>query len=142
MTVMLVDDDPIEGELLAVAARREGVAVALDQRTDGEGALARLGALALQQDLPDVLLLDVNMPMMTGPEFLQRVRADGRIGTVPVIAYSSSRLAVDVQRMREGACTAYLEKPGDLGGLRDMLRELLAWWAEGAELRADLLKSA
>lgn len=142
LRVMLVDDDPIEGELFGVSIRRDRLDVAVEQFQDAEAALAALEVRALRQDLPDVLLLDVNMPGMNGFEFLSRLRSDGRVGYLPVIAYTSSSLRPDIDRMRSGSCAAYLQKPADFEGLRGLVHDLVRWLREGAELQKDLLQSA
>jgi CheY-like chemotaxis protein len=84
-------------------------------------------ALALLADgaLPDVVLLDVQMPELDGWETLGRLRADPRTATLPVVLCTVKGLPEDALRGWSLGCDAYLGKPFDIAGLVDELTTVL-----------------
>jgi two-component system cell cycle response regulator DivK len=66
---------------------------------------------------PDLLLLDMNLPDGSGLELLARLRADPRLGSLPVIAVTAHAMHGDRQRFIDAGCDAYVAKPIDRGAL-------------------------
>jgi CheY-like chemotaxis protein len=73
---------------------------------DGEAALAALGG-----GLPDLVVLDINMPVLDGVETLRRLRAAGATRTVPVVVFSTGREEVAVQTCKRLGVVDYVQKP-------------------------------
>jgi CheY-like chemotaxis protein len=109
-TVLVVDDDEMVRESLALALELEGYATV--RACDGIDALLALRTGAR----PDVILLDLEMPLMPGWEFRERQLADPDLATIPVVVVSSSPRAVSADRR--------LQKPFDLDALLRVVREL------------------
>jgi CheY-like chemotaxis protein len=86
-------------------------ATRLDFVDDGKAALQHLNAAQEAGDPYDVLLLDMNMPVMSGYEAAQRLRATGE--TIPIIALTASAMLGDRERCLEAGCNAYVPKPID-----------------------------
>ncbi|TCM01167.1 response regulator transcription factor [Sphingomonas sp. PP-CC-3G-468] len=82
--ILIVDDDPHIRDLLAFALGRAGMRVA--EAGDGEAALA-----AVQQDVPDLMILDINMPRLDGLDLCRRLRASGGAQARLPILFLSSR---------------------------------------------------
>ena len=82
--VLVVDDDDDVRETLALILESEGHRVSL--AADGRAALARLDA----GDMPDVMLLDLRMPVMTGWDVVEALRNDGRLQRLSVVICTSS----------------------------------------------------
>jgi CheY-like chemotaxis protein len=110
--VLLVEDDP--GDVMLV---RE--ALADDDRVN-EIRVAGDGVQALEQlhdpefSLPDLILLDLNLPRMDGRELLARLKADPRLGRIPVVVLTTSQAQSDIIRSYELHANAYISKPVDL----------------------------
>ena len=114
--VLVVDDDPAIREALDRALRLEGFEVAT--RPDGSAALA-----TVEEAPPDVMVLDVMMPGLTGVEVVRRLRADGY--DLPICVLSArDELADRVEGLRAGA-DDYLVKPFELEELVARLHALL-----------------
>jgi CheY-like chemotaxis protein len=102
--VLCADDDRDILALVALRLERAGYRVA--QAVDGEQALSL--ARELQ---PDVLVLDVMMPRMTGTEVVAALRADTETARLPVVLLSARAQDADVARGLEAGADAYLAKP-------------------------------
>jgi len=114
--VLVVDDEAQVRDVIGRLAGRLGYRVR--QASDGEAGLARV-----REARPDLILLDLVMPGMNGPQFLARLRADHP--TLPVVivtSYPDSELMVEASRH---APLLLLAKPIDLGALERTLRSVL-----------------
>jgi EAL domain-containing protein (putative c-di-GMP-specific phosphodiesterase class I)/DNA-binding NarL/FixJ family response regulator len=136
--ILIADDDPGIRLLLDTALRREGFDTVL--AANGREALARL------QDNPiEVLLLDVQMPILDGLRTLREIRASDRLRTLPVILITGSGAESDRIRGLEGGADDYLAKPIAVKELaarvRTQVRGRRAWTRElerGREARRKL----
>jgi len=113
--VLLAEDDPAISEPLARALRREGYEV--DVRADGQSALD--GA----QDSPDLLILDLGLPVMDGLEVCRRLRASGY--AVPVLILTARADEVDTVVGLDAGADDYVTKPFRLAELLARTRALL-----------------
>jgi len=104
-TILLVEDDVDLVELVTHWLEREGYLVR--SVADGRDALARLAS----DPLPDLVLLDVMIPHVTGFEVLQKMRAEARTRALPVVVMTSFSRERDVARGRELGANDYIIKP-------------------------------
>jgi len=89
-------------------------------------AVDGLSALALvQQEPPDLILLDINIPGLNGLELARRLKGDPALAAIPLIATTANVLRGDRERCLEAGCDEYLPKPLDVRELQMMLRSYL-----------------
>ena len=126
LRVYLVEDDADHAMIIGRAIREVGPQTEVYAAEDGEAALA-----ALRQDeaLPDLILLDINMPGLSGFDVLARLKADPRLARVPVVMLTSSELPADVARAYELGASGYISKPSYLHDVRAVLGNTLLYWA-------------
>jgi adenylate cyclase len=117
---LVVDDAPDIRLLADLVLSMAGFAVTA--ASSGREALRLLAA----DDLPDIVLLDVQMPDVDGWETLSRVRADPRTADLPVVLCTVKGLPEDTLRGWSLGCDGYIGKPFDIAGLVDELRGVLA----------------
>jgi len=79
----------------------------------------------IRQERPDLILLDINIPGISGLEIARLVKADEALSAIPVIATTANVLIGDRERCLEAGCDAYLPKPLDVRELQDVLRSYL-----------------
>ncbi|MFT7623459.1 MAG: chemotaxis family two-component system response regulator Rcp1, partial [Myxococcota bacterium] len=91
--ILLVEDSPSDRELTGLAFKRARIANQLTTAEDGEHALE---VLAEASELPDLILLDLNMPGMDGRELLKHLKADPKYASIPVVILTSSVNETDV----------------------------------------------
>jgi CheY-like chemotaxis protein len=116
--VLIVDDDPLQLRLVSVALAQEGYD--LDTTLSGTGALK-----LAQKRRPDLILLDVNLPDMSGIEVLQRLKASPQCSGVPVVMLTgNSERQVVLDCMQAGAIS-FVVKPVDRVVLTSRLSEFI-----------------
>ena len=81
-------------------------------------------ALKLLEDMvPDIILLDVNIPGIHGLDLARMIKEDARLAQVPLIATTANVLVGDKERCLEAGCDEYLPKPLDIRQLRQVMRD-------------------
>ena len=116
--VLIVDDDPMSRELLADAlSPSEFQVVAVADGIEGLRILENL--------LPSVMLVDIQMPYMDGFEFLAKVREDPKFATVPMVAVTAYAMVNDASRILKRGFDQYLSKPVPVKTLRQTITRLL-----------------
>lgn len=83
---------------------------------------------------PDLILLDLNLPKLSGHEVLAKLKADPRTMRIPVIVLTSSRAETDVRRAYDSHANAYLKKPSSLDGLLSAAQDITNFWVRTATL--------
>lgn len=126
----VVEDSDEDFEALERMLRRAAPGVRLERFERGEQMLAALGGPPdrARAEWPSVLIVDLNLPTLSGLETLGRVRSDERLRMLPVVVLSGSRRQEDVDAAYSAGANAYVAKPVDARELDAMLRSLLDWW--------------
>ncbi|MFA5942939.1 MAG: response regulator [Candidatus Thermoplasmatota archaeon] len=134
---LLVEDNPQDARLLQEAFRETEVRPEVIHCLNAEKAWKTLqeGLKAPATHLPNLILLDLNLPGTSGHEFLERMRGVPLLERLPVIILSSSQHQVDVQRARGNQAAAYMAKPLTMDGYVALANDLVTLWADG-RLRA------
>jgi two-component system phosphate regulon response regulator PhoB len=117
-TVLVVDDDRDIRELIALRLRQLDIDVHV--AGDGEAGLAAVRSL-----LPDLVLLDWMMPVLSGIEVCVAVRANPDTAEIPVILLTAKAQEADVERGLAAGADAYIRKPFSLAELTDRVRGFL-----------------
>jgi signal transduction histidine kinase/CheY-like chemotaxis protein len=120
-TIVYVDDHAPNLDLVQqiIAASRPGLSIRT--ATDGEA-----GSELIDESPPDLLLLDLNLPDMTGEQLLRRVRNRDATAELPVLILSSDSTSRDVMRLLRTGADAYLTKPFEQSQLLSVVDRLLA----------------
>jgi CheY-like chemotaxis protein len=137
--ILLVEDNPADVKITQRALKESGVPAELLVVRDGQEAvdyLLRQGSHAADSfwRRPDLILLDLNLPRLTGREVLDRVRATPHLRAVPVVVLTTSRLQEDVLQLYAAGANTYIEKPHDFARLVEVLRTIQRYWLEIAVL--------
>lgn len=127
--IVLVEDSAGDARLVEEALEDAGVEVRLDRAQDGDAALALLAEDADEARLlPDLVLLDLNLPGTSGLDVLRQVRADPRLQSVPVIVLSTSAAEGDVTSAYELGANSYVVKPVGFEDFLAAVRTIEAFW--------------
>lgn len=125
--ILLVEDNPGDAQLVRMAFAEALPSARVSVVTDGEAALARLRDTS-PPTLPDLLLLDLNLPRLSGHEVLEEIRADAALRRLPVVVLSSSEAEADVTRSYELGANSHVAKPGDVDALFALAETLARYW--------------
>lgn len=80
------------------------------------------------EDLPALIILDLNLPLINGPEVLQSIRANPLTRFLPVVVMSSSSEPEDIRTSYLFGCNSYIPKPLDFTQLQNFAREIILYW--------------
>ena len=116
---LVIDDDMDDRELFTEALASVDPVIVCDQATDGAEALQRLTAKEIGQ--PDIIFLDINMPVMNGWQFLTRLKKDDIYKDIPVIVYSTSSNLKDKRIADDLGALCFITKPHAFGRSKNML---------------------
>lgn len=108
--VFIADDDEDDRLLFQEVIKELPYLVHLSVARDGEVALKVLNAMT---DLPDVLFLDLNMPIKNGLECLQEIKESVRLKKLPVVIFSTSSYPSNINRVYDAGAHLYIRKPND-----------------------------
>jgi two-component system, response regulator len=130
--VLLADDNVTDAELTTHALEQGGVLGNIVWVQDGEAALAyvfRTGQFAQRPaGNPRLMLLDLHMPKIDGPEVLARIKADPITRSIPVVIMSSSDQDSDMARSYARHANSYIVKPVDFREFTDQFACLGKYW--------------
>ncbi|QRO02939.1 response regulator [Archangium violaceum] len=134
--LLLVEDSDPDAEALLRVARRMPLFAPVVRVRDGESALDYLYRRGAYVDAPRpvLVLLDLNMPGIGGQEVLSQLKADPELRSLPVIIFSNSSLAQDVDGAYAGGANSYLFKPGGSEEMQEAARALECFWFSAALL--------
>jgi chemotaxis family two-component system response regulator Rcp1 len=136
LEILLVEDNPADVRLVRDAFEEIHAHRHLNIASDGEEALNFLFRRGAHINAPrvDLVLLDLNLPLMNGHAVLREIRAHADTRLLPVIILSSSNARKDVQQAYELHANGYIKKPLDLDGTYKAIGSLNTFWLDVAEL--------
>jgi CheY-like chemotaxis protein len=132
--ILLVEDNISDAELTIRELNKFNMANNLFHAKNGEEALdfifatGKFASLRDVQSTPKVVLLDIQMPKVSGIEVLQKIKADPRTKAMPVVVLTSSRESPDVQKCYALGANSYIVKPVNFEGFAQAIKNLGYYW--------------
>ena len=117
-TILYVEDNELNRKIVRDLLRR--TSYRLIEAPDGEAGVA-----AAREQRPDLILMDLQLPKVSGIEATRALRAEPSTAATPIIAITSFALSGDEQRAKEAGASAYLAKPFSPFDLLTMIRKLV-----------------
>jgi two-component system response regulator len=132
-TILLVEDNRSDEELTLRAFKKGKITNRIDVVRDGAEAVDYLFARGAYEtrdvnDLPQVVVLDLNLPKIGGLEVLRQIRADSRTKLLPVVILTSSKQDRDLFASYEGGANSFVVKPVDFTQFSDAIQQLGLYW--------------
>ena len=121
--ILLVEDNEMNRDMLSRRLTRRGFQVLL--AADGEEAVA-----LARGERPDLVLMDLSLPVLDGWEATRRLKAAPETGGIPVLALTAHAMSTDRDKALEAGCDDYDTKPIDMPRLLDKIERLLAGGAD------------
>lgn len=122
MVVLYAEDDPEDIEVFCEAIRTIDSKIVCQTVTDGINLFAFLENTIV---LPDLIFLDINMPLMNGRDCLIRLKNSKDYQAIPVIMYTTSTRAIDRDELKRLGASDYFIKPSTFSEIYELLRDVL-----------------
>jgi CheY-like chemotaxis protein len=124
--ILLVEDDQVDKMTVVRALKEIHVTNPLVHRENGEDAVNYLQEAT--SDKPCIILLDLNMPIMNGIEFLKMVKNDDQLKRIPVVVLTTSEEQQDKVNSFDLGVAGYMAKPVDYRQFVEVMRSIDAYW--------------
>ena len=133
-TILLVEDNDADADLVSEMIQERlkcGIIVA----KDGEQAIKIVKESGEKGGvLPDLILLDLNLPKVSGMEVLKAVKSDADSRRIPVLIFTSSGAERDILACYDLNANCYIQKPSDLNRYMNVIDNLNSFWIEKVKL--------
>lgn len=128
--ILLIEDNPGDVQLTREALKEAKIAINLSVANDGLEAMKMLHREApySSRALPDLVLLDLNMPRMDGREVLRRIKTDDNLKHIPVVILTTSAAEKDILQAYGLHANCYITKPVEFDPFMDIVKSIEAFW--------------
>ena len=137
LQIALADDDEDDRQLFLKAMGNLKISTELSLFEDGQQLMDYLHSSL--QDLPEVIFLDLNMPIKGGMECLKEMRNDSRFNDIMIAIYSTSSSERDIEETFINGANIFINKPNDFGKLKESIAKVieLNWQYQTSQLDKD-----
>lgn len=126
--IVFVEDNPKDALIIQRILKKEQLTDSIVWLKDGEIAVKSL--VEKEEYVPNLILLDVKLPKLTGLEVLKKIRNHAAINYVPIIMLSSSDEIMDIREAYRNGANGYTLKPQTHQGTKEMLHSVVSFWLE------------
>jgi two-component system cell cycle response regulator DivK len=116
--ILLVEDQEMNRDMLSRRLKKRGYEVSI--AVDGAEGVEKA-----RTEAPDLILMDMSLPVMDGWEATRTIKADETMRSIPVVALTAHAMSTDREKALEAGCDAYETKPVELPRLLSTIEELL-----------------
>ena len=126
VNIVMIEDDEGHARLIEKNIRRAGISNDIRHFTDGTTALDYLfnAPDGPSQNGPCMVLLDLNLPDMSGTQILEKIKQDHRLHRTPVVVLTTTDDKIEIQRCYDLGCNVYITKPVNYESFADAIRQL------------------
>jgi len=126
MEILLVEDNPTDARLIQEVFKRGNIDVNIYVVTDGLEAMKYLGkeGAYLSKPVPDLILLDLNLPKMDGKTVLKEIKRDKKFNYIPIIILTTSKSEADITQAYNLKADGYLTKTFDVDRFITMAKSI------------------
>ncbi|MCP4746500.1 MAG: response regulator [Desulfobacteraceae bacterium] len=134
--VLLVEDNEDDIELTLEALKESKLHMKIHVVTDGISAMAFLRRDGEHSDKPrpDLIFLDLNLPLMDGREVLKQIKADQNLASIPVVVLTTSEDEEDILKAYELHANCYVTKPVDFIKFSELIKQIEGFWLQLVKL--------
>jgi CheY-like chemotaxis protein len=135
--VLFVDDDSDESYLFNEALEHSGLQIELSQARNGNDLLNVL----VDQPIPDLIFMDINMPYKDGFEALAEIKNREEYNKIPVVIYSTTKNSESINKCYEKGANLFIVKPNDFDGMVSVVKKVFTvdWKNPGKRSREEFV---
>ena len=122
--IVMIEDDHGHARLIEKNIRRANISNAIEHFADGSSALEHLFSEKVLNNGPLLILLDLNLPDMSGTDILEKIKSDERLRRAPVVILTTTDDKVEIKRCYDLGCNVYITKPVEYESFSDAIRQL------------------
>lgn len=137
INLLYVEDDEADVDFVQTALRQTNCrGFSIHVVADGEEALKFFGRdeKFKHMPMPQIVLLDLNLPKIGGKELLRRLKATENLKRIPVVILSTSSVERDVNEAYALGASGYVTKPDNFDGYKEVMKQMHDYWTEVCEL--------
>ncbi|MFK8104542.1 MAG: response regulator [Saprospiraceae bacterium] len=136
VNILLIEDNPGDVRLTQEAFKESKVAITLSVTMDGVEAIKFLKKedQYSNEQTPDLILLDLNLPKRDGREVLQEIKTDDQLKRIPVVVLTTSNAEQDILKSYNLHVNCYINKPVDFDKFFDIIQKIEDFWLTTAIL--------
>ena len=128
--ILIADDDTDDVQLTRDCFLENNLAVDINEVSDGQILIDHLKGINSEKKLPQLILLDLNMPRKSGLEALEELKQDSALRKIPVVIFSTSRATKDIEKAYELGASCFVNKPNTFEEWCDKMGKLGKFWIE------------
>lgn len=134
--ILMVDDNPADIDLTSEVLAQSKGHFHVNAVNDGVEAISYLRRQGKYADapVPDLVVLDLNLPRKDGCEVLSNIKSDPALAKIPVVIFTTSQASSDITRSYKLGANCYLRKPGNLPEFVAVVRSMAEFWLGFATL--------
>ncbi|MDQ1469465.1 MAG: hypothetical protein QOJ99_945 [Bryobacterales bacterium] len=138
--VLIIEDSPADARMIRIAIERRDPTIETEVLEDGALAMRYFSLYRDDGEIPpcDLILLDLNLPRVSGFEILEFLKKDSELMKIPVVVLSGSSSNEDIERSYAAGANSYLCKPTGIDEVFDMAVQLVSYWFEHVRLPGKL----
>ncbi len=143
-TIVLIEDNPADSKILKMALARRDPTIQTVLLEDGAEAIEFFSTESRSSGVAhcDLILLDLNLPYVSGFDVLEFLKSHPELKKTPVIVLSGSSSPPDVERCYLAGANSYICKPTGIDAVFNMVDHLVAYWLEQAQLPVSVCSAS
>ena len=123
LNILLIEDNQNDILLIRIALEKSGIKANLNTVTNGEDAVNYLNEIiGKKETLPDLILLDINLPKITGLEVLKKIKVNKSTRSIPVVIFTSSDSSSDMNYCYQNGAGFYIKKPNNINSFKEVMK--------------------
>jgi two-component system, response regulator len=132
ISILLIEDNPDDVELTLHALKKSNIANPIEVIRDGQDAVDYLfykgKYLNSKHSMPNLILLDLKLPKVTGIEILHKLKSDRKLKLIPVVVLTSSKEENDIMKSYDMGVNSYIRKPVDFDQFVETVKQIGFYW--------------
>ena len=122
LNILLIEDNPDDVFLIDLAIKKANIKSSISVINNGKEAISYLNKLIDEKTkLPDLVLLDINLPKITGLEVLKKIKSSQSIKSIFTVVFTSSDSVSDMNSCYNNGASLYIKKPNDINSFKEAI---------------------